>query len=182
MALVADISGVCSVAGTLPMTSMPTSRARMKMVRSVSSAVDTGASVSLQQAGHALVDDPAVVRDHHACLDLVAGVDGQRAVGGQVQQQRGDVPRVGFEAAVGTVAARFSAPTIVTPFPVTDVSPGTEPVTLPPNGLAAMSTMTDPGAMALTASTITNSACVRTGTSVFMITTSSFARSLFSSY
>ena len=43
IALVADISGVCSMAGTFPMTSMPTSSARMKMVRSVSSAVDIGA-------------------------------------------------------------------------------------------------------------------------------------------
>ncbi len=80
--LVADISGVCSVAGTFPMTSMPTSSASTKMVRSVTRAVDTGASFGLrgEQAGHALVDDPAVVRDHHAGLDLVAGVDGQRAV------------------------------------------------------------------------------------------------------
>jgi len=46
----------------------------------------------LKQAGHVLVDDPAVVRDHHARLDLVAGVDGQCAVPGQVQQYRGDVP------------------------------------------------------------------------------------------
>src|SRR6516162_5289022 len=104
IALVADISGVCSVAGTFPITSMPTSSARMKMVRSVSSAVDTGASFGwlwfgrlrpgrLEQPGHALVHDRAVVRDHHAGLDVVAGIDGQRAVGGQVQQQRGDVPR-----------------------------------------------------------------------------------------
>src|SRR5271157_5449448 len=97
MALVADISGVCSVAGTFPMTSMPTSSARMKMVRSVSSAADIG-DASLgerfcgQQTGHRLVHDLAVMRDHHAGLDLVAGVDGQRAVLGHVQQQRGDVP------------------------------------------------------------------------------------------
>src|ERR1035437_1768754 len=93
--LVADISGVCRVAGTFPMTSMPTSSARMKMVRSVTRAVDTDASLGgLEQAGHALVDDPAVVRDEHARLDLVAGVDSQRAVGGQVQEQGGEVPRV----------------------------------------------------------------------------------------
>src|SRR5271154_1027322 len=95
--LVADISGVCSVAGTFPMTSMPTSSASTKMVRSVTRAVDTGASLGLrgEQAGDALVDDLAVVRDYHAGLDFVAGVDGQRAAGGQVQEQRGDVPRVG---------------------------------------------------------------------------------------
>src|SRR5712691_2954511 len=91
--LVADISGVCSVAGTFPMTSMPTSSASTKMVRSVTRAVDTGASWGgvwerhcwLEQAGHDVVDDPAVMRDHHAGLDLVPG---------QVQQHRGDVPRV----------------------------------------------------------------------------------------
>src|SRR5580692_2615064 len=97
--LVADISGVCRVAGTFPMTSMPTSSARTKMVRSVTRAVDIGASLGLwlgsEQGGHALLHDPSVVRDHHAGLDLVAGIDGQRAVGGHVLQQRGDVPRVG---------------------------------------------------------------------------------------
>src|SRR5512142_1948887 len=94
--LVADISGVCSVAGTFPMTSKPTSSAMTKMVRSVTRAVDTGASLggggegggggggggggvgerrfSLEQAGHAGVHDRAVVRDHHAGLDLVAGI------------------------------------------------------------------------------------------------------------
>ena len=40
----ADISGVCKVAGTLPMTSMPTSSASTKMVRSVTKAVDIGVS------------------------------------------------------------------------------------------------------------------------------------------
>src|ERR1700761_8809286 len=93
--LVADISGVCSVAGTFPMTSKPTSSASTKMVRSVTRAVDTGASLdSLEQARYARVHDRAAVRDHHAGLDLVAGVDGQLAVPGQVEQHRGDVPRV----------------------------------------------------------------------------------------
>src|SRR5580704_4123955 len=94
--LVADISGVCSVAGTLPMTSMPTSSASMKMVRSVSSAVDIGTFLGVriggQQGGHALVHDPAAVRDDHAGLDFVAGVDGQHAAGSHVLEQRGDVP------------------------------------------------------------------------------------------
>src|ERR1700745_1633990 len=74
IALVADISGVCSVAGTFPMTSIPTRSARIKMVRSVSSAGDIGAFLEVrfgrEQAGHVLVHDPAVVRDHHAGLDL----------------------------------------------------------------------------------------------------------------
>src|SRR5260370_29694662 len=101
--LVADISGVCSVAGTFPMTSKPTSSASTKMVRSVTRAVDTGASKGGvgerrcgvgEKADHGLVHDLAVVRDHHAGRDVVAGVDGQRAVPGQVQQHHGDVPRV----------------------------------------------------------------------------------------
>jgi hypothetical protein len=86
------------------------------------------------------------VRDHHAGLDLVGGVDGQRAVGGQVQQQREMFREYAFEAAVGTVAGRLSAPMIVIPLPVTTVSPGREPVTLPPSALAPMSTMTEPAA------------------------------------
>src|SRR5580704_17652240 len=92
MELVADISGVCSVAGTFPMTSIPTSKARMKMVRSVTRVVDTGAYLGglserrwglrgrrywLEQAGHTGMHDLAVMADHHAGLDLVAGVDGQ---------------------------------------------------------------------------------------------------------
>ena len=40
------------------------------------------------------------------------------------------------EAAAGIVDARFAAPTIVTPFSVTTVSPGCEPATLPPSALA----------------------------------------------
>ena len=46
---------------------------------------------------------------------------------------------------------------IVTPFGVTTVSPGTEPATLPPSGLAPMSTITDPGLIARTASSVTSS-------------------------
>src|SRR5205814_1362951 len=38
------------------------------------------------------------------------------------------------EAAVGMVAGRLLAPTTVTPFPVTTVSPGTDPATFPPSG------------------------------------------------
>src|SRR5450755_1395992 len=44
--LAADISGVCRVAGTLLITSKPTQRLRMKMVRSVSRAVDIGGTSS----------------------------------------------------------------------------------------------------------------------------------------
>jgi len=50
-----NIGGVCSVAGTLLMTSMPTSRLSTKMVRSVSSPLGTGATfriVVCNQRGH----------------------------------------------------------------------------------------------------------------------------------
>src|SRR5215469_17190886 len=85
--LAADISGVCSVAGTLLMTSIPTSRLSTKMVRSVSSPLDTGATFRVVvcrrlvcgplvcgrlvrgrlvrgQRGHLRVDHPAAVGDH----------------------------------------------------------------------------------------------------------------------
>src|ERR1700761_5685843 len=97
MELAADISGVCRVAGTLPITSMPTSNASTKMVRSVTSAVDIGPSVvpGWQQGRGGLLDDLAVVGDDHARLDLVIEVDDQRAVGDHVQQERGHVAGVG---------------------------------------------------------------------------------------
>src|ERR1700758_4498985 len=106
----ADISGVCRVAGTLPMTSMPTSNASTKIVRSVTSAVDISVSLGScgrcvrgQQLGDGGVDDLAVVRDDDPCLDLVGGVDLQCAVADHVQQQRADVTgkRVGGSARHG---------------------------------------------------------------------------------
>src|SRR5580698_3686993 len=90
MELVADISGVCRVAGTFPMTSMPTSSARTKMVRSVTSSVDIGGLLNQSR-----VHDRSGKRDDHAGLDLVLEVQGQHAVGHHVQEQGGDVPRVG---------------------------------------------------------------------------------------
>src|SRR5487761_1325722 len=92
--LAADISGVCRVAGTLPMTSMPTSSASTKMVRSVTRAVDIVGFLRsrVQQFRYGWVHDLAVVRDEDPGLDLVCGVDPQCALGHQVQQQRGDVP------------------------------------------------------------------------------------------
>src|SRR5580698_7682010 len=86
MELAADISGVCSVAGTLPITSMPTSSASTKMVRSVTSVADIGVSLGLgscgpgvrgEQLGDGGVDDLAAVRDDDPRLDVVRGVDGQ---------------------------------------------------------------------------------------------------------
>src|SRR5580693_7516624 len=94
--LAADISGVCKVAGTLPMTSMPTTSASTKMVRSVTSVVDivvsSGSLGGTQQLRHGRVHDLAVVCDDDPGLDLVGQVDDERAVGDHGQQQRGDVP------------------------------------------------------------------------------------------
>src|SRR6202042_3036727 len=82
--LAADISGVCRVAGTLPMTSMPTSSASTKMVRSVTSVADIGVSLGScgpgvrgEQFGDGGVDDLAAVRDDDPGLDVVGGVDVQ---------------------------------------------------------------------------------------------------------
>src|SRR5579875_85158 len=93
--LAADISGVCRVAGTLLITSIPTSRLSTKMVRSVSSPLGTGSAPLVvvvrcfiqrrlaQQCRGGRVDDPAAVRDDHAGLDLVGRVDGQAALAGR---------------------------------------------------------------------------------------------------
>src|SRR6202167_3888727 len=47
--------------------------------------------------------------------------------------------------------------TIVTPFSVTTVSPACDPATLPTSALAPMSTITEPGAIALSAWPVTSS-------------------------
>ena len=60
----------------------------------------------------------------------------------------------------------------MTPFPVTTVSLGLDPVTLPPSALAPMSTMTEPGDIALIASSVTSSGGLRPGTCAVVITTS----------
>src|SRR5260370_16711136 len=88
----ADISGVCSVAGTVLITSKPTQRLSTKMVRSVSSAVDTGRTSSgLREGG---MNHLALIRDHDTPLQVVGKVDGQGALLDQVQQQGTDVPRL----------------------------------------------------------------------------------------
>src|SRR6266851_2172714 len=76
------------------------------------------------------------------------------------------------DAAPGTVAARFPAPMMVTPFPVTIVWSGTEPATLPPSGPDPMSTTTEPAVIALSASSVISSGGLRPGTWAVVITTS----------
>src|SRR5258708_30043782 len=95
MEFAADISGVCSVAGTLLITSKPTQRLSTKMVRSVRSAVDTGRTSSgLGQGG---MNHPAPRRDHDTPPQVVGKIDGQGGRGAllhQVQQQGTHVSRV----------------------------------------------------------------------------------------
>src|SRR6266851_40122 len=174
----ADISGVCKVAGTLLMTSKPTQRLRTKMMKSVSSmktvppaqvALDAGVAGCLVSAGcttlpfcvmttpetssssRSTVRAPSLVMYSSSALMFRAYM---------------------AEAAGAIVDGRLSAPMIVTPLSVTIVSPGAEPSTLPPNGLAPMSITTEPGASDLTASAVTSSGGRLPGTWAVVITTS----------
>jgi len=61
-----------------------------------------------------------------------------------VAQVRPCAPSMGRNA-TGAGWPMRSPTMIVTPLPVRTVSPGLDPVTLPPSGLAPMSTMTDQG-------------------------------------
>src|SRR5260370_33522948 len=91
MEFAADISGVCSIDGTLLMTSKPTSRLRTKMVTSAIRAWLIGSTSGgwrgLEKFRHGWIDHFARVRDDDAGLDRVGGVDGQPAVAGHVRQQ-----------------------------------------------------------------------------------------------
>jgi hypothetical protein len=61
---------------------------------------------------------------------------------------------------------------MVTPFSVAIVSPAFESSQLPPSALAAMSTMTEPGFIARTASAVTRTGGLRPGIWAVVITTS----------
>src|SRR4030067_942048 len=82
MELAPDISGVCSVAGTLLMTSNPTRIASTKTLIAGSS--------SWLMRSH----PPPRVGDDHGAGDLVTEVEIERAVLDHVQEERGDVARV----------------------------------------------------------------------------------------
>src|SRR6185295_10141696 len=90
MALAPDIRGVCRVAGTLLITSKPTSRLSTNTDRSAISCALMG--YLARRDGR--VDDLAVTDQHDARVDLVGGVDVQPRIPHQVEQQRGDVARV----------------------------------------------------------------------------------------
>ena len=64
IALVPDISGVCSIVGTFEITSKPTNTASTKIVISLISVMPLMPSaLALDRFADALVDDLAVVRD-----------------------------------------------------------------------------------------------------------------------
>src|SRR5262245_54701383 len=94
MALVADISGVCSRGGTREMTWMPRKPARRKMYRPTSSGVIVMA-VAFRCSGaggslHCLVDHLALVRHQRAARQLVVQVQLHLSVLDEVRQERRD--------------------------------------------------------------------------------------------
>ena len=130
MALAPDISGVCRVAGTLLITSNPTSRLSTKTVR---------AAEQLQAHRHLRPWSIAAVRDRGlttapscmtttAGLDLVVEVDGEYAVADQVRSAaRRCCGRRRSMRRWPSSAGRLPAPITVTPLSVTTVASGTEP-------------------------------------------------------
>ena len=94
IALVPDISGVCSIVGTFEITSKPTNTASTKIVISVIRSPLMRSTGSLDRFPHALVDDLAVVRDAAAGGDLVLEVEVQLALRREVLEQVRDVVRV----------------------------------------------------------------------------------------
>src|ERR1700728_3514115 len=170
MELAADISGVCSVAGTLLMTSKPTQRLSTKMVTSTSSAgYDTGSLFFGIGDGGVPPDYSVVVGGggtRAGCTTVPPAVTITPACSSSSRSMLSSPSVISCrssalmlrayiaEAAAGMVEGSPDAPMIVTPFSVTTVSPGTEPATLPPSVLAPMSTMTAPAAISLSASSV----------------------------
>jgi NAD(P) transhydrogenase subunit alpha len=99
------------------------------------------------------VDDPAVVRNHHACLDLVAGVDGQRAVGGQVQQT-GHIARQDVVITTAQVPGR-RPPLLVTEDAVKAMSPGSVIVDMGASALGGNVSGSQPGETMVTGNGVT---------------------------
>src|SRR5689334_3288121 len=91
MEFAADISGVCSVAGTLLMTSKPTHRLNTKMMKSVRSMNGSSrSSVSsgwIRRFGESGVNHLAAVGDDDTGDELVIEIHGELAVADHVGQQ-----------------------------------------------------------------------------------------------
>src|SRR4051794_37457042 len=91
IALVSDISGVCSSGETRRTSSKPRNPASMKTNSADSSKCIALISFRLhgrlpRQVAHTRVHDLAAVRDQRLPCDLIRGVDGQGAVADQVLQ------------------------------------------------------------------------------------------------
>ena len=157
MAFAPDISGVCSVAGTLLITSKPTSRLSTKTVMSANSSAHDGLSVQHGAAGGWTTC--AVVGDDDAGLDLVGQVDGDaRRRGSGAASSAHDVARVrgggGRRHARRRGCRRRST---VTPPAVTDGrSRAPSRRRCRRVGSAARSTTTEPGRIAASASAVTS--------------------------
>src|SRR5215471_13803362 len=93
MEFASDISGVCSVAGTLLMTSKPTQRLSTKMMKSVSS-MNASSRGCDDRLGQSWVHHLGIVRDDDSGHQLILEVHREGAVGRHVQQQGADVARV----------------------------------------------------------------------------------------
>ena len=94
IALVPDISGVCSIVGTFEITSKPTNTASTKIVISVIRSPLMRATAPSIRFPDALVDDPAVVRDAAPAVISSSKSRLELALGRQVREQVGDVVRV----------------------------------------------------------------------------------------
>src|SRR5690606_16011058 len=90
IALEPDMSGVCSICGTLPITSKPTKIASTNTYSDISSASPTGSLLRLGPAE----DDLAGVCHKRTPRDLVVEIEHERSILDQVLQQRRHVPRV----------------------------------------------------------------------------------------
>ena len=98
IALVPDISGVCSIVGTFEITSKPTNTASTKIVISVINVMSAPNRLirlrirrCVRGFPYPVVDDLAVVRDARAGDDVVLEVEVQVALRRQELEQVGDV-------------------------------------------------------------------------------------------
>ena len=80
-----------------------------------------------------------------------------------------------WDACPGRRAERSRYPMMVTPFSLVTTLSGCESAQLPPSGLAPMSTMTEPGFMPATASSVRSSGAGLPGTCAVVMTISLFA-------
>ena len=162
IALVPDISGVCSVFGTFEITTKPMKPASTRIARLVVRTLASITPASTAAVG-ALVDDLAVLHHAAALDDLVLPVELQRAVLADEQlEQRLHVAREQLRGVLGHASrGRFSGETIFTSCRTT-VSPGSVSSQLPPAS-PARSTITEPGFMPSTASAVTSFGAGRPG-------------------